>query len=110
MGGGGPGTPYDPSQLELFEREARDVGGHAVRLMDGYLFRGTWHEIVRQMRDQAGFSHETLGQYMRRMAERWHEQSGTEIPSTDPESFLRAAVAAGLVHLEVEGGPAGEGG
>ncbi|GMV04163.1 MAG: hypothetical protein AMXMBFR53_04440 [Gemmatimonadota bacterium] len=107
MGGGGPGASYDPSQLELFEREARDAGGHAVRLSDGYLFRGTWHEIVRQMRDQAGFSHETLGQYMRRMAERWHEQSGVEIPSTDPESFLRAAVSAGLVHLEVEGGSEG---
>jgi len=107
MGGGGPGAAYDPSQLELFEREARDAGGHAVRLADGHLFRGTWHEIVRQMRDQAGFSHETLGQYMRRMAERWHEQSGVEIPSTDPESFLRAAVSAGLVHLEVEGGSEG---
>ncbi len=55
------------------------------------------------MRDQAGFSHETLGHYMRRLAERWHEQSGVEIPFTDPESFLRAAVAAGLVHLESEG-------
>lgn len=105
MGGHGPGLVYDPSQLELFEKDAEDTGGHAVRLMDGYLFRGTWHEIVRQMRDQAGFSHETLGQFMRRMAERWHEQSGVEIPSTDPVSFLRAAVAAGLVHLEVDGAP-----
>ena len=105
MGGGGRGAVYDPSQLELFEKEAADAGGHAVRLIDGYLFRGTWHEIVRQMRDQAGFSHETLGQYMRRMTERWHEQRGVEIPSTDPESFLRAAVAAGLILLEVEGLP-----
>ena len=59
------------------------------------------------MRDQAGFSHETLGHYMRRLAERWHEQSGVEIPFTDPESFLRAAVSAGLIHLESEGGPRG---
>jgi hypothetical protein len=40
---------------------------------------------------------------MRRLAERWHEQSGVEIPFTDPESFLRAAVSAGLIHLESEG-------
>ena len=64
--------------------------------------RGTWHDIVRQMRDQAGFSHETIAHYMRRLAERWHEQGGVEIPFADPESFLRAAVEAGFVRLEVE--------
>jgi Flp pilus assembly protein TadD len=102
MGGGGPGPTYDPSQLELFERESArtDTRTHVVRLADGHRLRGTWHEIVRQMRDRAGFSHETLGHYMRRLAERWHEQSGVEIPFTDPESFLRTAVAAGLIHLE----------
>jgi len=57
-------------------------------------------EIVRQMRDHAGFSHETVAHYMRRLAERWHEQSGVEIPTFDPEAFLRAAVEAGLIHLE----------
>jgi Flp pilus assembly protein TadD len=101
-----PGTgrhPLDPSQLELFGKALEEDGGsHAIRLADGHLFRGSWHEIVRQMRDQAGFSHETITLYMRRLAERWHEQSGVEIPFTDPESFLRAAVSAGLVHLEVE--------
>jgi hypothetical protein len=71
-----------------------------VRLPDGYSFRGTWHEIVRQMRDQAGFCHETIMHYMRRLAERWHEQSGVEIPFQDPESFLQAAIQAKLVKLE----------
>ncbi len=103
MGGGTRAPVLDPSQLELFEKGAQaEDGAHAVRLADGHLFRGSWHEIVRQMRDQAGFSHETLGHYMRRLAERWHEQSGVEIPFTDPESFLRAAVEAGFVHLVVE--------
>jgi hypothetical protein len=36
------------------------------------------------------------------MAERWHEEAGIEIPFTDAESFLRAAVDAGLVRLEME--------
>jgi hypothetical protein len=54
------------------------------------------------MRDQAGFSHETITHYMRRLAERWQEQSGVVIPFTDPETFLRAAIEAGLVHLEHE--------
>jgi len=104
MGAGDGYATYDPSQLELFERSlaARDDEPRAVRLSDGQLLRGTWYEIVRQMRDQAGFSHESITHYMRRLAERWHEQSGVEIPSTDPEGFLRAAADAGLLRLEVE--------
>src|SRR5687768_12155249 len=65
---GGPAHQvYDPSQLELFERGQGahvDDALHQIRLQDGYVFRGTWHEIVRQMRDHAGFSHETLTLYM----------------------------------------------
>lgn len=91
---------FDPSQLELFG--GGDERSQAVvRLLDGHQLRGSWHEIVRQMRDHAGFSHETVGHYMRRLAERWHEQSGVEIPFSDPETFLKAAVAAGLIHLEL---------
>jgi tetratricopeptide (TPR) repeat protein len=103
MGATDPLHYFDPSQLELFERgqaTADDV--HVVRTADGYLLRGNWHEIVRQMRDQAGFSHESVASYMRRMAERWLEQAGIEVPFADPEAFLRAAVDAGLVRLEVE--------
>jgi hypothetical protein len=59
-------------------------------------------EIVRQMRDLAGFSHEPINQYMKRLAELWHEQRGVEIPATDPGSFLRAALREGLLTLEEE--------
>jgi len=103
--GSSDGYPvYDPSQLELFERSqaASEGATHTIRLGNGHLVRGSWQEIVRQMRDQAGFSHESITHYMRRMAERWHEQVGVEVPFTDPESFLRAAVEAGLIRLEVE--------
>ncbi|MGD2069299.1 MAG: tetratricopeptide repeat protein [Gemmatimonadota bacterium] len=93
----------DLDQLELFEREkarGASVDTHRIRQPDGHVLRGTWHEIVRQMRDRAGFGHETLQHYMRRLAERWHEQSGVEIPFQDPETFLRAAIEARLLHLE----------
>lgn len=93
------GSTYDPSQLELFEKGAQGAT-HVVRMGDGRRISGTWYDIVRQMRDQAGFTHEALTAYMRRLAERWHEQCGLEIPCTDPEAFLKAAVAAGLVRLE----------
>ncbi len=90
----------DPSQLELFGVGGGDTSRHQIRLVDGVAFRGTWVQIVRQMRDHAGFGHETLTQFMRRMAERWHEQSGREIPFQDPETFLRAAVDARLLMLD----------
>ena len=96
------GPLMDPSQLELFERGERkgEVDRHRVRLADGHLFRGTWDEILRQMRDHAGFSHETLSHYMRRLSERWHEQAGVDIPFMDPESFFEAAIRARLLYLE----------
>ena len=103
MGAGDPMQYFDPSQLELFERaQATPDEVRVIRTGDGHLLRGNWHEIVRQMRDQAGFAHESVQDYMRRMAERWLEQAGIEVPFTEAESFLRAAVDAGLVRLEVE--------
>ncbi len=93
--------PCDPSQLELFEGGRTDPDEiHQVRLADGTVLRGTWGDIVRQMRDAAGFAHEPVSAYMRRMAERWHEQWGVEIPFKDPVAFLRAAVEYRLVVFE----------
>ena len=96
----------DHQQLELFESAPlEDREAHHLRTREGRPFRGTWHEIVRQMRDDAGFSHETVSHYMRRLSERWREQFGLEIPIVDPESFLTAAIRAGLVQ-RVDDGPA----
>ena len=103
--GGSSHQVYDPSQLELFEREQGPTGDgavHQIRLPDGYVFRGTWHEIVRQMRDRASFSHETMSHYMRRLAERWHKEWGVVIPFQEPKGFLQAAIRDRLIALEDE--------
>ena len=93
----------DPGQLELSLGSCPDEGRvHTVRLPEGQVFRGTWLDIVRQMRDLAGFSHEPITHYMKRLAERWHEQRGVEIPATDPAGLLRAAIRAGLLTLGEE--------
>ena len=100
----------DPSQLELFDGGAGFPADEEVqvRTQDGEVYRGGWLAIVRQMRDGAGFGHETLPHFMRRMAERWHEVSGVEIPFQDPEAFLRSAADARLIFLEwVRGGKGG---
>ncbi len=96
----GPGA--DLGQLELFGLTGEEEKPRSVRLPDGRLLRGRWMEILRQMRDLAGFGHEPMGDYMKRLAERWHEQAGVEIPCTDPRSFILAAVEAGLLSLEEE--------
>ena len=93
--------PFDPDQLELFELSQAGAI-RRVRLPDGHLLVGTWNDVVSQMRDLAGFAHEGLNDFMRRTAERWHEQSGLDIPFHDPRSFLLAAIRAGLVSLEDE--------
>jgi len=91
----------DLSQLELFKATAaEEETPKLVRLSEGQLLKGTWIQIVRQMRDLAGFAHEPIMQYMKRLAERWHEQRGVEIPATDPRSFVQAAIRAGLITLE----------
>ncbi len=98
-----PPVVHDPRQLELFNAPGPDDGqSHLVRLPEGQLLRGTWLDIVRQMRDLAGFCHEPVSRYMKRLAERWHEQRGIEIPSHDAGGLLRAAIEAGLLTLEEE--------
>ena len=94
-------SPVDLGQLELFKGSpGEDDRPRLIRLPEGQLLRGSWLEIVRQMRDLAGFAHEPLTQYMKRLAERWHEQRGMEVPATDPRSFLLAAIQSGLLTLE----------
>ena len=94
----------DPSQLELFTslHSPTDHVIHIVRLSDGNRLRGSWVEIVQQMREQAGFLHESLHEFMRRMAERWLEQKGIKIPFGDPEAFLKSAADAGFVQIELD--------
>ena len=102
LSGSDPWTVRDESQLELFGvAEGSDSGKVVVqvRLSGGQILRGSWHEVVKQFRDQVGFTHEPLAPFMRRMAERWHEQHGVEVPSTDPEAFLRSAAKFDLLRL-----------
>jgi Flp pilus assembly protein TadD len=73
---------------------------HRVRLPDGTALEGTWLDIVRQLRDQAGRSDETIAQFMRRWAEDTRVRIGVGVPSDDAEGFLLAHARAGLLHIE----------
>ena len=73
---------------------------HRVRLPDGTRFEGSWNDIVRQLRDQAGRSDESIAQFMRRWAEDTRVRIGVGVPVDDPEGFLLAHARAGLLHIE----------
>ncbi len=96
-----PWHSHDENQLELFSisEESGSEASIQVRLPSGAIVRGSWRDAVRQFRDHMGFTHEPLVSFMRRMAERWHEQYGVEVPSGDPEGFLRSAARFGLLRL-----------
>jgi Flp pilus assembly protein TadD len=104
MGATQPGWGMlDDSQLELFDSGTPPEPIRlTVRLPGGMVFRGDWLHVVRQMRDEAGFKHESVFVFMRRLAEGWHERAGVDVPSTDPEAFLRAAAEARLLNLEMD--------
>jgi tetratricopeptide (TPR) repeat protein len=73
---------------------------HRVRLPDGRVFEGSWVDIVRQLRDQAGRSDETVAQFMRRWAEDTRVRIGVGVPDDDAEGFLLAHARAGLLQIE----------
>jgi len=115
---GPDGRVRDPRQLELFGtlltelpgmRTRSGLGGgghlvhseiHRVSTLGGVTYVGTWEEIVRQMKDDAGeWAGGSLEQYMAATAQRGRKQTGIAIPATDPESFLRGSADAGLLRI-----------
>ncbi len=75
-------------------------GRHRVRLPDGSVLEGSWIDIVRQLRDQAGRSGESIAQFMRRWADDTRVRIGVGVPTDDAEGFLLAYARAGLLHIE----------
>jgi len=102
--------PRDPSQLELFgtlltelqqmRKTSRPAEVHRVVLTDGTALTGTFEEIVLAMRDvDTSLAELPVEQYLAQAAHRGMEQTGFYIPSTDPESFVRASADAGLLRI-----------
>jgi len=105
---GADGQVRDPRQLELFGTlltelqgmKARPADVHRVSMVSGATYVGTWEEIVRQMKDDAGeWTRGSLEQYMAAVAHRGHQETGVAIPATDPESFIRGSADAGLLRI-----------
>jgi len=81
-------------------KTSRPAEVHRVVLTDGTALTGTFEEIVLAMRDvDTSLAELPVEQYLAQAAHRGMEQTGFYIPSTDPESFVRASADAGLLRI-----------
>ena len=104
------GGVRDPHQLELFgtllselhamQKKPGQGESHLVVTLGGQSIRGTWDEILLQMkaadRDWAGGS---LSDFMASLARRGQAETGVVIPTTDAEAFIRGSAEAGVLRI-----------
>ncbi len=104
------GTVRDPNQLELFgtlltelqAMQRRPVVGdhHSVATLSGHVYKGTWEEILVQMKDaDVEWAHASLGEFMLGLARRGQTETGIVIPVTDIEAFIRGSAEAGVLRI-----------
>jgi Flp pilus assembly protein TadD len=105
------GAVRDPAQLELFgvlhsdpQQMLRKPGlrpdHHQVSTLSGQVLRGTWEEILEQLRvsDRAGYG-QTLREFMDGLARHGKQETGVTIPVTDAEAFIRGSAEAGVLRI-----------
>lgn len=104
------GTTRDPAQLELFgtlltelqAMQKRHVSGgqHTIATLTGRTFRGTWDELLEQMKNaDREWADASTHEFMLDAARRGAAETGVVIPTTDPEAFIRGSAAAGVVRI-----------
>lgn len=104
------GTIRDPSQLELFgamhqelqamQKRAAAADTHLVATLAGRLFRGSWEEILLQMKAaDREWSERTLTEFMAGLARKGRAETGVIIPVTDAEAFIRGSAEAGVLRI-----------
>ena len=104
------GTVRDPNQLELVGALVSEVPGtmrrygrtdpHLVATLSGITLRGTWEEILLQLKAaEHGGDQLSLSEFMSGLARRGREETGVIIPLTDAEAFIRGSADAGVLRI-----------
>ena len=104
------GSVRDPHQLELFgtlvaelhtmQKKPSIGDGHQVTTLSGRTFKGSWDEILFQMKAaDEEWADATLTDFMVSLAERGRAETGIIIPVTDAEAFFRASAQAGVLRI-----------
>jgi len=100
----------DPHQLELFgtllselqvmQKKPGHSESHLVVTLAGQTMRGSWDEILLQMKAaDREWAHGSLNEFMISLARRGHAETGVVIPTTDAEAFIRGSAEAGVVRI-----------
>lgn len=98
-----PGEFNNPNQLDLFGHAVdtrRPRERHQVRVPSGRMYTGDWETIVCDMRSDSADPWLSMADYMQRAARRVRERMGIELPSDDPEAFLKASALAGILQID----------
>jgi hypothetical protein len=106
------GTPRDPHQLELFGTLLSELHAmsmkktghhgdlHQVATLGGTIFRGSWEEILAQMKAaDREWADASLSEFMSGLARRGQAETGVIIPVTDAEAFIRGSAEAGVLRI-----------
>jgi hypothetical protein len=66
----------------------------------GHTIRGTWDEILLQMKAaDREWAHGSLSDFMASLARRGQTETGVVIPTTDAEAFIRGSAEAGVLRI-----------
>lgn len=104
------GSVRDPNQLELFgtlltelhamQKRVAHVDIHQITTLAGHTFKGSWDEILLQMKAaDRDWAHVSLHDFMANHARRGQTETGVIIPTTDAEAFIRGSAAAGVLRI-----------
>jgi hypothetical protein len=105
------GSARDPNQLELFgvlltelhamqQRPRQQSEVHQVANLAGAVFRGSWEEILLQMKEaESDWAGAPLADYMASLARRGQAETGVVIPVTGAEEFIRGSAEAGVLRI-----------
>jgi len=105
------GRLRDPNQLELFGALVSEPAQmhrppslrpdhHQVATLAGQLIRGTWDDILEQLRaaDEGAWGL-SLAEFMVGYARRGRQETGVVIPVTSAEAFIRGSAEAGTLRI-----------
>jgi Tfp pilus assembly protein PilF len=104
------GSVRDPHQLELFgtllselhamQKRPGQAEPHVVVTLAGHPIRGSWEEILLQMKAaDREWAQGSLIDFMASHARRGQAETGVIIPTTDAEAFIRGSAEAGMVRI-----------
>jgi hypothetical protein len=89
------------SELHAMQRKPAMGEPHLVVTLAGHAVRGTWEEILLQLKAaDREWADGSIYEFMLSQARRGQAETGVVIPTTDAEAFIRGSAEAGVLRIE----------